>query len=82
MIGVGHRPPVFGKNLFLQVGDPKGFHKVYHEITYTKFGVGRSFCKNDGGGGPRIILLVDKAQTFLTLLLSMKMTNETNFGKD
>ena len=35
-----------------------------------------------GGGGPRIILLVDKAQTFLTLLLSMKMTNETNFGKD
>ena len=25
LIGVGH-PPVFGKNLFLQVGDPKGVH--------------------------------------------------------
>ena len=33
---VGH-PPVFGKNLFLQMGDPKGVHQGYHEMTYTKF---------------------------------------------
>ena len=53
LIGVGH-PPVFCKNLFLQVGDPKGVHQGYHEMTYTKFGRGRSFCKNEvgGGGGP------------------------------
>ena len=50
LIGVGH-PPVFCKNLFLQVGDPKGVHQGYHEMTYTKFGRGRSFCKNEGGGG-------------------------------
>ena len=50
LIGVGH-PPVFGKNLFLQVGDPKDFHQGYHEMTYTKFGRGRSFCKNEVGGG-------------------------------
>ena len=40
--GVGH-PPVFCKNLFLQMGDPKGVHQGYHEMTYTKFGRGRSF---------------------------------------
>ena len=56
LIGVGH-PPVFCKNLFLQVGDPKGVHQGYHEMTYTKFGRGRSFCQNEvgagrGGGGP------------------------------
>ena len=50
LIGVGH-PPVFCKNLFLQVGDPKGVHQGYHEMTYTKFGRGRSFCKNEGGEG-------------------------------
>ena len=49
LIGVGH-PPVFCKNLFLQVGDPKGVHQGYHEMTYTKFGRGRSFCKNEVGG--------------------------------
>ena len=52
LIGVGH-PPVFCKNLFLQVGDPKGVHQGYHEMTYTKFGRGRSFCKNEVGGGGR-----------------------------
>ena len=52
LIRVGH-PPVFGKNLFLQMGDPKGVHQGYHEMTYTKFGRGRSFCQNEmvGGGG-------------------------------
>ena len=39
LIGMGH-PPVFCKNLFLQVGDPKGVHQGYHEMTYTKFGRG------------------------------------------
>ena len=52
LIGVGH-PPVFGKNLFLQMRDPKGFHQGYHEMTYTKFGRGRSFCQNEVGGGGR-----------------------------
>ena len=46
---------VFGKNLFLQVGDPKGVHQGYHEMTYTKFGRGRSFCKNEGGGGGGVV---------------------------
>ena len=44
-------PPVFGKNLFLQVGDPKGVHQGYHEMPYTKFGRGRSFCHFEVGGG-------------------------------
>ena len=35
------------------MGDPKGFHQGYHEMTYTKFGRGRSFCKNEVGGGGR-----------------------------
>ena len=48
--GVGH-PPVFCKNLFLQMGDPKGVHQGYHEMTYTKFGRGRSFCHFEGVGG-------------------------------
>ena len=30
---------------------PKGFNKGYHEMTYTKFGVGRSFCQNEVGRG-------------------------------
>ena len=48
--GMGH-PPVFCKNLFLQMGDPKGVHQGYHEMTYTKFGRGRSFCHFEVGGG-------------------------------
>ena len=66
LIGVGH-PPVFCKNLFLQVGDPKGFHQGYHEMTYTKFGRGRSFCKNEvgGGGGPGGVIFLFSEFTHL-----------------
>ena len=43
--------PITSKFDFSQVGDPKGVHQGYHEMTYTKFGRGRSFCKNEGGEG-------------------------------
>ena len=43
--------PITSKFDFSQVGDPKGVHQGYHEMTYTKFGRGRSFCKNEVGGG-------------------------------
>ena len=36
------------KSDFSQAGNP---HQEYHEMTYTKFGRGRSFCKNEVGGG-------------------------------
>ena len=64
LIGVGH-PPVFCKNLFLQVGDPKGVHQGYHEMTYTKFQVSIIFAKMmgvGGGRGPLIILNPEKAE--------------------
>ena len=49
----GFQMPITSKFDFSQVGDPKGVHQGYHEMTYTKFGRGRSFCKNEvGGGGP------------------------------
>ena len=50
----GFQMPITSKFDFSQVGDPKGVHQGYHEMTYTKFGRGRSFCKNEvGGGGAR-----------------------------
>ena len=64
----GQPPPVFGKNLFLQVGDPKGFHQGYHEMTYTKFGRGRSFCQNGVGGGGAIIVDTEIAHTGFSTL--------------
>ena len=63
---VGH-PPVFGKNLFFQVGHPKGFNQGYHEMTYTKFGRGRSFCHFEvGGGGPRGVKFVFSEKAFFS----------------
>ena len=47
----GFQMPITSKFDFSQVGDPKGVHQGYHEMTYTKFGRGRSFCKNEVGGG-------------------------------
>ena len=49
----GFQMPITSKFDFSQVGDPKGVHQGYHEMTYTKFGRGRSFCKNEVGGGGR-----------------------------
>ena len=51
----GFQMPITSKFDFSQVGDPKGVHQGYHEMTYTKFGRGRSFCHFEvggGGGGP------------------------------
>ena len=47
----GFLMPLTSKSDFSEVGDPKGFHQGYHEMNYTKFGRGRSFCKNQWGGG-------------------------------
>ena len=47
----GFQMPITSKFDFSQVGDPKGVHQGYHEMTYTKFGRGRSFCKIEVGGG-------------------------------
>ena len=46
----GFQMPITSKFDFSQVGDPKGVHQGYHEMTYTKFGRGRSFCQNEVGG--------------------------------
>ena len=43
------QPPNFCKNLVLEVGNPKDSHQGSHVMSYTKFGVGRSFFKIDGG---------------------------------
>ena len=45
--------PITSKFDFSKVGDPKGVHQGYHEMTYTEFGRGRSFCKNEVVGGWR-----------------------------
>ena len=34
----GFQMPITSKFDFSQVGDPKGVHQGYHEMTYTKFG--------------------------------------------
>ena len=47
----GFQMPITSRSDFSQAGNPKGFHQGYHEMTYTKFGRGRSFCKNEVGGG-------------------------------
>ena len=47
----GFLMPLTSKSDFSEVGDPKGFHQGYHEMTYTKFGRSRSFCQNEVGEG-------------------------------
>ena len=72
MRGVSH-PPVFCKNLFLQVGDPKGVHQGYHEMTYTKLGAVAVFAKMRGVGGPGGVKFVFSEKALCTVVEFMSI---------